>query len=76
MSKENCGGRIVKEYDGFFLRDDSDIRENARIEPVEAYSLFREDPYGRVEVFAGSEDWAIQQADKLFWNFAKISLAK
>lgn len=65
MSKLRAGGEVVKEYDGFFLRDDSDIRENARIEPIEAYSLFRENPYGRVEVFAGPKDWAIERADRV-----------
>jgi len=63
MAKENCGGPVVKEYEGFFLRDDTNIRENANIEPAEAYSLFCERPYGRVEVFTGSKEWAIQKAD-------------
>lgn len=63
MSAETCGGRIVKKYDGFFLRDDSDIRREDGFEPEEAYSLFREEPYGRIEVFAGPEEWAIILAD-------------
>jgi hypothetical protein len=40
MAKENCGGSIAKEYDGFFLRNDSEIRKGADMEPNETYSLF------------------------------------
>lgn len=65
MSQENCGGPVVKPYFNHFLRDDTEIRRSAGIEPVEAYSLFCEEPYGRVEVFAGPKEWAIGQADDL-----------
>ena len=52
MATERAGGPLVKEWDGFFLRDDTEIRRSAEIEPNEAYSLFRTKPYGRVHVFA------------------------
>jgi hypothetical protein len=65
MAKENCGGSIAKEYDGFFLRNDSEIRKGADMEPNEAYSLFQENPYHRVQVFAGSLEWAIQRSDEV-----------
>lgn len=52
------------EAKGFFLRDDYDIRiRNPDLfDTAEAYSLFRQDPYGREGVFAGSLEWAIKQA--------------
>lgn len=65
MAKENCGGPIAKEYDGFFLRTDTEIRKDSEIDPNEAYSLFQEDPYRRLKVFAGSLEWAISEADKV-----------
>lgn len=65
MAKENCGGLIAKEYDGFFLRNDTEIRKESDIEPNEAYSLFQENPYHRVQVFAGSLEWAVSEADKV-----------
>lgn len=60
-----AGGPLVKDYGTYFLRDDTDIRKSAGCfeDQVEAYSLFRVEPYGRVQVFCGSRDWAIQQAD-------------
>lgn len=57
MSKENCGGEIVKEWDNFFLRDDSKIRCE------EVYSLFRKNPYNRIEVYNGELKWAISMAE-------------
>jgi hypothetical protein len=33
--------------------------------PNEAYSLFQENPYHRVQVFAGSLEWAIQRSDEV-----------
>lgn len=49
---------------GFSLRDDFEIRQGVpEFEGrEEAYSLFRLEPYGRVEVFAGTRDWAVEQA--------------
>lgn len=58
-----AGGQIVKLWVNHFLRDDSDIRKSSGIEPEEAYSLFRKSPYGRLHVFAGPRDWAIEQAE-------------
>lgn len=68
MSRATCGGPVVKSYDGFFLRDDSPIRRNAGMEPVEAYSLFRDEPYGRIEVLAGPREWAILLADGIVYG--------
>ncbi len=65
MARDNCGGEVVKPYKNHFLRDDTEIRREAGMEPVEAYSLFCDEPYGRVTVFAGPKYWAIQQADDL-----------
>jgi hypothetical protein len=60
-----AGGPLVKDYGTHFLRDDTEIRKSAGCyeDQVEAYSLFCVEPYGRVEVFGGSREWAIQQAD-------------
>ena len=66
MDKQRAGGRVVKEWKGFFLRDDTEIRSGGSFEGrEEAYSLFREKPYERIEVFAGSEKWAIERAAKV-----------
>jgi len=56
---------IVEDFGSHFLRDDTEIRRNADITPHEAYSLFRREPYGRVEVLAGPKEWAIAEARKL-----------
>jgi len=50
------------DFDGekFFLRDDRD----AGIVDEERYSLFREDPYGRIAVYAGSLAWALVESYK------------
>lgn len=57
---------IVKHfYGGYFLRDDFKIREQAAIEPKQAYSLFKKDPYERLVVFAGNLDWAIEETYKM-----------
>jgi len=64
MARENCGGEVVKTWEGYFLRDDLKIRKSSDIEPHQAYSLFREKPYGRVKVFAGSLEWAITESEK------------
>jgi hypothetical protein len=60
-----AGGPLVKDYGTHFLRDDTEIRKSSGCYEyqVEAYSLFCVEPYGRVEVFGGSREWAIQQAD-------------
>ena len=57
-------GPIIKEYEGFFLRDDTQIRRDSGTHPEQAYSLFQKDPYKRVIIFSGSEDWAVAMADK------------
>ena len=66
MSKASCGGPVVMEWPGYFLRDDSYIREGLRSIGLtnEAYSLFCEAPYGRVAVFGGPLEWAVKQAEK------------
>lgn len=56
--------KIVKDYVTHFLRDDTEIREEAGIKPPEGYSLFRREPYGRVVIYAMSKDDAIDKADK------------
>ena len=65
--------KIVKKWDNYFLRDDYVIRRNAGVEVFpngfEAYSLFRKSPYGRVEVFGGSLNWAVEQAEKRIETF-------
>jgi len=50
-----AGGPVVKDYGTHFLRDDTEIRKSAGCfeDQVEAYSLFRVSPYGRVKVFGG-----------------------
>ena len=60
-----AGGPVVKDYGTHFLRDDTEIRKSAGCfeDQVEAYSLFCVEPYGRVTVFGGSREWAIEQAD-------------
>lgn len=50
---------------GFFLRDDTEMRKDwewLMPEEYEAYSLFRKEPYERLEVFCGSYEWAITKA--------------
>lgn len=60
-----AGGPLVKDYGTHFLRDDTEIRKAAGCfeDQIEAYSLFCVEPYGRVMVFGGSKERAIQQAD-------------
>lgn len=60
-----AGGPVVKDYGTHFLRDDTEIRKLAGCfwSQPEAYSLFCVEPYGRVEVFGGTREWAIKQAD-------------
>lgn len=56
--------KVVKEWPGYFLRDDTEIRKNAGIEPHEAYSLFQTgEDYVRLGVYAGSKEWAIAQSE-------------
>ena len=62
MSEKTCGGTVVQVWETHFLRDDTEIRRSAGLEPVEAYSLFQRFPYRRVEVFAGPRAWAIREA--------------
>lgn len=60
-----AGGWLVREWPGYFLRDDSDLRRDGRGGvDEEAYSLFRLEPYGRVEVFVGPLGWALERAEK------------
>lgn len=49
---------------GFFFRDDKEIREGVESfkGAEEAYSLFSRDPLERHRVFAGSLEWATEQA--------------
>lgn len=57
----------VKEWQGYFLRDDTEIRRSAGCfeDQIEGYSLFRTGKdYGREKVFAGPKEWAIEQAEK------------
>jgi hypothetical protein len=68
MSKNNCGGPIVKEWPGYFLRDDSAMRDDLPKDEREAYSLFREAPYGRVHVFCGNLEWATEKAEEEIKN--------
>lgn len=56
---------IAKDFGTHFLRNDTEIRKSAEIEPHEAYSLFRREPYGRLHVFAGPFEWAIEESEKL-----------
>jgi len=65
MTERRAGGPLVKSWTGYFLRDDAEIRQTADIKPYEAYSLFEEDPYGRLAVYAGPREWAIKQAEEL-----------
>lgn len=67
MSKTNCGGTVVKTWPGYFLRDDEEIRKNANIEPNIAFSLFREEPYGRIIVLAPLDEefsWVLEEAER------------
>ena len=60
-----AGGWLVREWDGYFLRDDSDMRrDDVTGETEEAYSLFRLRPYGRVEVFVGGLDLALKRSEE------------
>lgn len=58
--------KTIKEWDNYFLRDDTEIRKE---DPelwdgqIEAYSLFRVNPYGRVSIFGGTRQWALQQSE-------------
>lgn len=65
-NKMRAGGVVVKEWDNYFLRDDSEIRKGDPFsrDQVEGYSLFRIEPYGRVVVFGGSLEWALKQAEQ------------
>jgi hypothetical protein len=62
-----AGGPLVKDYGTHFLRDDTEIRKSTGCfeDQVEAYSLFSVEPYGRVQVFGGNREWAIEQADSV-----------
>jgi len=60
-----AGGWLVREWPGYFLRDDSDLRcDDVTGETEEAYSLFRIEPYGRVEVFVGKLGWVLGQCER------------
>jgi len=65
MAQSNCGGDVVKIWQGYFLRNDLEIRKAANMEPQQAYSLFQEKPYQRIKIFTGSLDWAITESEKL-----------
>lgn len=64
MSRETCGGRIVKDYpeEGYFLREDP-VTKYEGIEK-HPYSLFKDEPYGRVMIFINYEEGAIEWADE------------
>lgn len=72
MSLEDCGGDVVKTWELHFLRDNLEIRKSSGIEPHQAYSLFREKPYGRINVLAGSLEWEIAEAEKSIKEDRKI----
>ncbi len=61
-----AGGPVVKDWGTHFLRDDTEIRKRSGgfDGEEEAYSLFRVNPYGRVEVFRGPKEWALTEAEK------------
>jgi hypothetical protein len=68
MTKIRAGGPLIKEWPNYFLREDTEIRREAGdlfSDQIEGYSLFRVEPYGRLEVFGGSKEWAIEQAENL-----------
>jgi hypothetical protein len=56
----------VRDWGDFFLRDDTELRKGIECfaDQVEAYSLFQREPYGRVYVYGGNKQWAIEQAEK------------
>lgn len=71
-----AGGRLVKDWGTHFLRDDTEIRREATVfdtDEHEAYSLFSVDPFRRVQVFCGSEEYAIREATKLIASAASGS---
>lgn len=60
---EYHGDIIVKEWPGYYLRDD--LATGCRDpEDGEAYSLFCLKPYGRLAVYAGRLEWAIKESQK------------
>lgn len=64
------GGPIVKDWGGYFLRDDIEIRRGTMV-PEQAYSLFQREPYGRLEVLAGSLEWALERSEETIASFLK-----
>jgi hypothetical protein len=59
---------------GFFLRDDTEMRKEwpdviSGETPAEAYSLCKKPdekyPFQRIQIFAGSKAWAVEEAYKL-----------
>lgn len=75
MNDIRFGGPIVYDLGTYVLRDDTEIRKDADITPSEAYSLFNVMTGKRIEVFAGSKNWAIQQT-KEFISFIKFGEIK
>jgi hypothetical protein len=70
--------KIVKEWDEYLLRDDTEIRTGVEYfkDQEEAYSLFSKTPFRRIQVFAGPKDWAILEADALVRHIALGNNAK
>lgn len=70
--ERRIGGPVAYHFgDRYVLRDDLEIRKNAEIEPSQAYSLFHledDNTFLRVEVFAGSLEWAVREAKKRIEN--------
>ena len=70
---------IVKEWPGWFLRDDYDIRKDVKVfeGQEEAYSLFTFGADGwleRVKIFGGPLEWAIKEAEKIVYEDLKNPL--
>ncbi len=63
--KESFIMDIVHDFGTHFLRNDTEIRKDAEIEPHEAYSLFCREPYGRVIVLAYTRESAIKNAKRI-----------
>lgn len=62
IQENNMNENIIEDFGAYFLRDDTEIRKNAEIEPNEAYSLFKKEPYARIIVFACSKQYAIDES--------------
>ena len=71
-----AGGPVVRDWGTHFLRDDTEIRNNAGCfqDQVEAYSLFCVEPYERVKVYGGPKEWALQEADKIVKDAESVEI--